>query len=171
MNAPPTDRTQPVLHPEVIGEHFEGARRPDGTPLVHAEATSKPIRVHRTREAQPRGARIHGDKPIDQAGAAAEFLAAPEHAHAHDERLWDMRLRRDQASFALPEWEELRSLASRIKEHALSHLDICLEQFTEAARANGVIVHWAPDAAEHNQIVHRIRRNTAQRRSSSRSPC
>lgn len=158
MNTSPSGRNAPpvVLHPEVIGEHFEGAHRPDGTPLVHAEGTSKPIRVHRTREAQPRGARIHGDKPIDQAGAAAEFLAAPEHAHAHDERLWDMRLRRDKASFALPEWEELRSLASRIKEHALSHLDIYLEQFTDAARANGVVVHWASDAAEHNQIVHRV---------------
>jgi L-lactate dehydrogenase complex protein LldF len=158
MNPLQSDRngSSGVLHPEVIGEHFEGARRADGTPLVHAEATSRPIRVHRSREPQPRSARIRGDRPIDQVGAAAEFLAAPEHAHAHDEHLWDMRVRRDKAAHGIPEWEELRTLASRIKEHALSRLDVYVQQFAEAARANGVTVHWASDAAEHNRIVHGI---------------
>jgi L-lactate dehydrogenase complex protein LldF len=158
MNALPSDResSRRVLHPEVIGEDFEGARRADGTPLVHAEGTSRPIRVYRSRERQPRGARLRGDGPIDQAQSAAEFLAAPEHAHAHDEHLWDMRVRRDAAAHGLPEWEELRTLASRIKEHALSQLDVYVQQFAQAARANGVVVHWASDGAEHNHIVHGI---------------
>ena len=56
----------------------------------------------------------------------------------------------------IPEWEELRSLASAIKEHTLTHLDEYLDQFEANARANGVHVHWARDAAEHNRIVHGI---------------
>ena len=59
-----------------------------------------------------------------------------------------------QAHAHLPEWEELRDLASAIKEHTLTHLDTYLEQFEAAAvKANGVHVHWAKDGAEHNAIV------------------
>lgn len=67
---PPDDPRRKVLHPEVIGERFEGARREDGTPLVHAEGTSKPIRARAAREPQPRGAREHGNRPIDHEEAA-----------------------------------------------------------------------------------------------------
>jgi LUD domain len=56
----------------------------------------------------------------------------------------------------IPEWEELRSLASAIKEHTLTRLDEYLDQFEAKARANGIHVHWARDAAEHNSIVHGI---------------
>ena len=34
----------------------------------------------------------------------------------------------------MPEWEELRDLASRIKEHTLTHLDHYLEQFETNAK-------------------------------------
>ena len=37
----------------------------------------------------------------------------------------------------LPEWEELRSLASAIKEHTLTHLGDYLEEFERNATANG----------------------------------
>jgi L-lactate dehydrogenase complex protein LldF len=47
----------------------------------------------------------------------------------------------------------MRTLASDIKEHTLSHLDAYLEMFEANATANGVVVHWAKDAAEHNSIV------------------
>ena len=53
----------------------------------------------------------------------------------------------------IPEWEELRSLASAIKEHTLTHLGDYLEEFEKNAIKNGAQVHWAKDAAEHNQIV------------------
>ena len=92
-------------------------------------------------------------KRIDHAEAAKRFIAAPEHQSFHDERLWDLRKKRDGQAHAMPEWEELRELASQIKEHTLTHLDIYLEQFEAAARANGVTVHWAKDGAEHNAIV------------------
>jgi L-lactate dehydrogenase complex protein LldF len=104
-------------------------------------------------EPQPRGARSKGNKPIDQAEAAKRFLAAPRHQQQHDARLWTLRQRRDEQMWSIPEWEEMRSLASDIKEHTLSHLDTYLEMFESNAKANGVVVHWAKDAAEHNSIV------------------
>ncbi|MFC6049437.1 LUD domain-containing protein, partial [Methylobacterium hispanicum] len=90
---------------------------------------------------------------IDQGEAAERFLAAPLHAAAHDERLWDLRRKRDTAAHGIPEWEELRELASQIKQHTLANLDTYLEQFEAAAKANGVHVHWAKDGADHNRIV------------------
>jgi hypothetical protein len=52
-----------------------------------------------------------------------------------------MRLRRDKAAHALPEWEDMRALASQIKEHVLANLDTYLGQFEAAAKANGIVVH------------------------------
>ncbi|MGQ3676041.1 lactate utilization protein B [Xanthobacter sp. TB0139] len=127
---------------------------PSGLRLDHAEGASRPLSY--TAEAQPRGAKVNGDKPINQAEAAERFLAAPEHAKMHDERLWDLRSKRDREMHGIPEWEELRELASHIKEHTLTHLDQYLEQFEANAQANGIHVHWAKDGAEHNKIVHSI---------------
>jgi L-lactate dehydrogenase complex protein LldF len=142
-----------VIHPEVRATTDESERSQDGTRLQHAEAASKPIRAPQIREPQPRGAKIRGDRPINQAEAAERFLAAPLHQAAHDERLWDLRKKRDASAHGIPEWEELRELASQIKTHTLSHLDRYLEQFEAAAKANGVHVHWAKDGADHNRIV------------------
>src|ERR1700757_2866411 len=119
-----------------------------------AERAAKPRRSR--PEPQPRGAQVHGNRPIDQAEAAARFIAAPEHEKMHDERLWDLRQKRDREMGTIPEWEELRSLASAIKEHTLTHLDHYLEQFEANARANGIHVHWAKDAGDHNRTVHKI---------------
>jgi L-lactate dehydrogenase complex protein LldF len=113
----------------------------------------------KVREPQPRGARIHGSRPVDQAEAAARFISATEHEKLHDERLWDLRAKRDRVMHNIEEWEELRELASQIKQHTLAHLDQYLEEFEAAATANGVIVHWAADAAEHNRTVHGILRD------------
>jgi len=107
-------------------------------------------------EPQPRGARNKGNRPIDQAEAAERFLATPHHQKQHDERLWTLRQRRDDQMWSMPEWEQMRTLASAIKEHTLSHLDTYLEMFETNAKANGVVVHWAKDAAEHNSIVQRV---------------
>ena len=90
--------------------------------LDHAEGASIPLRS-RTREAQPRGAVIRGNRPVDQAEAAERFIAAPEHERMHDARLWDLRQKRDRQMHGIEEWEDLRRLASEIKEHALTHLD------------------------------------------------
>src|ERR1700719_3425440 len=149
MSTPPA-----MMHPELLAQDDADGIVREGRRLDHAEAASKPLRSR--PEPQPRGAKVHGNRPVDQAEAAARFIAAPEHEKMHDERLWDLRQKRDREMHGIAEWEELRSLASAIKEHTLTHLDEYLEQFEANARSNGINVHWARDAAEHNRIVHGI---------------
>lgn len=84
---------------------------------------------------------------------AANFLKDEKRAHWHDETLWFVREKRDISSKNIPEWEQLRNLASGIKNHVLSKLDYYLEELEKKATANGIKVHWAKDAEEHNQIV------------------
>lgn len=158
--APPSSAAsgRDMIHPDLLTDHHEGAVGQNGRLLDHAEGASRPMRA-KNREPQPRGARIHGSDPVDQAEAAARFIAAVEHEKMHDERLWDLRRKRDRVMHGVEEWEDLRELASQIKQHTLAHLDQYLEQFEAAAIANGVHVHWAADAAEHNRIVHAILRD------------
>jgi L-lactate dehydrogenase complex protein LldF len=91
--------------------------------------------------------------PVDHAAAAQRFNADEARTDWHDGALWWVRSKRDLAAGALAEWEELRELASGIKEHTLSQLDGYLEEFERHATANGMSVHWARDAEEHNRIV------------------
>jgi len=95
---------------------------------------------------------------VDHAEASSRFIAAKDHVTFHDRRLWDLRTKRDRAGAEVEEWEDLRTLASAIKEHTLTHLADYLEEFERNAQRNGAHVHWARDATEHNQIVHEIRR-------------
>jgi len=143
-----------LLYPELRAPDEADAIARRGQRLDHAEGASIPLKSH--PEPQPRGAKVHGNRPIDQAEAAARFIGAPEHEKMHDERLWDLRQKRDREMHGIVEWEELRGLASAIKEHTLTHLDRYLEEFESNARANGIHVHWAADAAEHNRTVHNI---------------
>ncbi len=148
--------TGTIPRPDLTAHEDPDAIYRDGRRLDHAEGSSKPLRV--PPEKQLRGAKLRGNRPVDQAEAAARFIAAPVHETMHDARLWDLRQKRDREMHGIPEWEELRSLASAIKEHTLTHLDEYLGQFEENARSNGIQVHWARDAAEHNHIVHEILR-------------
>lgn len=93
---------------------------------------------------------------MTHAQRAEEFLKDPARTRWHDETLWMVRLKRDRAGSRVKEWEELRSLASQIKDHTLSKLDYYLELFEKKASENGFVIHWARDAAEHNQIVYQI---------------
>lgn len=93
---------------------------------------------------------------VDQADAAEQFLQDHVHEDRLDKILWAARMHRDQAALQVKEWEELRDLASQIKEHTLSHLADYLEEFAQHAEENGVVVHWARDAHEHNEIVYQI---------------
>jgi L-lactate dehydrogenase complex protein LldF len=74
----------------------------------------------------------------------------------HDQTLWMVREKRDKAAQQVPDWEQLRETASQIKNHTLAHLHAYLLEFEQQALANGIQVHWAADAEEHNRIVHRI---------------
>lgn len=85
--------------------------------------------------------------------AAKEFLKDQKYASWHDSTFWSVRGKRDNMSNSLDEWEQLREKASAIKRHTITHLDEYLEQFSSNAEKNGVVVHWASDAAEFNNIV------------------
>src|SRR3954454_7148132 len=93
-------------------------------------------------------------KQVDAAAAAESFIIQDQiHEPMHDRFLWATMQRRHAEAAAIPEWEELRDLASKIKEHALTHLDHYLEEFEANATKRGAHVHWALDATDHNQIV------------------
>ncbi|TAK43398.1 MAG: lactate utilization protein [Saprospiraceae bacterium] len=93
---------------------------------------------------------------MPHATKATEFLHDEARADWHNTAVWHFRQKRDAAAQALPEWEQLRELASQIKAHVLSNLDSLLQEFEANAVKNGAQVHWAADAAGHNRIVHGI---------------
>lgn len=74
----------------------------------------------------------------------------------HDKALWFVREKRDTAAHKVKGWEHLRELASGIKANVLSNLDEYLIEFETNAQKNGIKVHWASNAEEHNKIVHSI---------------
>ncbi len=78
------------------------------------------------------------------------------HEKEHDEHLYAALMKRSKVANEIPEWETLRNLASQIKEHTLTHLDQYIEMFVENATKNGIQVHFAKDADEHNAIVYDI---------------
>jgi L-lactate dehydrogenase complex protein LldF len=90
---------------------------------------------------------------------ARRFLADQERVTWHDGAVWSFRARRDRQAYGIPEWEALRDAAAGIKAHTMSRLAEYLEEFERNATANGAVVHWARDAAEHNRIVLEILRD------------
>jgi len=102
--------------------------------------------------------------PETHATAATSFLRDAERTGWHDQALWFVRQKRDLAAHAVPEWETLRDLASAIKRHTVSRLAQYLEEFERRAADNGVVAHWARDAAEHNAVVLGILRGRGVRR-------
>jgi L-lactate dehydrogenase complex protein LldF len=91
--------------------------------------------------------------PADHAELSEVFNKDEPRVDWHDQTLWWIRKKRDIAANSLPEWEDLRETASGVKNNVLSHLSEYLLQFEENAKKNGIIIHWAEDAEEHNQIV------------------
>lgn len=87
------------------------------------------------------------------AKAAEAFTANKERMHWHDQALFIVREKRDKMAHQIPEWEDLREMASRIKLHTITHWTDYLDQFEKNATANGIHIHWAKDADEHNRIV------------------
>ncbi|MGI8637153.1 MAG: lactate utilization protein B, partial [Segetibacter sp.] len=92
----------------------------------------------------------------DHAALAEDFIKDEERVDWHDGALWYIREKRDIASKRIPEWEQLREAASGIKNNVISNLHDYLVQFEENLTKNGVKVHWAADAEEHNEIVYSI---------------
>lgn len=96
---------------------------------------------------------------ISHSELAEKFINDESRTDWHDDTLWFVREKRDKAAHGIPEWEQLREWASKIKDHTLSNLSDYLIEFEAKATANGIHVHWAADADEHNKIIHQIIKN------------
>jgi L-lactate dehydrogenase complex protein LldF len=92
----------------------------------------------------------------EHATLAEDFNKDEERVNWHDGSLWWIRQKRDKAANQTPQWEELREAASAIKSNVLSNLHDYLLQFESNLQKNGIKVHWAADALEHNEIVYSI---------------
>jgi L-lactate dehydrogenase complex protein LldF len=64
-----------------------------------------------------------------------------------------IRDKRARVTAELADWEELREAGRRIKDRAMRHLDVHLEQLERAVTNAGGTVHWARDATEANTII------------------
>jgi L-lactate dehydrogenase complex protein LldF len=92
----------------------------------------------------------------DHAALSEIFNEDEKRVNWHDETLWFVRQKRDKAVQDVTEWEQLREYGSQIKNHTLSSLDDYLIEFEKRATANGMAIHWAADAKEHNEIIAEI---------------
>ena len=90
---------------------------------------------------------------VEHPKAAKDFVTDPDRSRWHDQALWFVRSKRDKQAASIPEWEYLRETASQIKSHTIANLGTYLEEFERNATARGATVHWARDAAHHNEIV------------------
>jgi L-lactate dehydrogenase complex protein LldF len=146
-----------MLHPEMRADGDPDAIVRDGRRLDHAEGASKPLRpTPRSSRAAPRSTAtgLSIRRKLPRASSPR-----PEHEKMHDERLWDLRQKRDREMHDHSRMGRT-SLAGFGDQGAHAHhLDEYLDQFEANARANGIHVHWARDAAEHNRIVHGILRD------------
>ncbi len=93
------------------------------------------------------------ESTLHHADLSERFNADEERVNWHDETLWWIRQKRDRAVNLLPEWESLREAASQIKNNVLSRLSEYLVAFEARATENGITVHWAENAEQHNAIV------------------
>lgn len=59
----------------------------------------------------------------------------------------------------IPVWEDMRWQAHAAKRDALEHLAENLELFEKNCQANGIVVHWARDAAEARDIILQLMRD------------
>jgi L-lactate dehydrogenase complex protein LldF len=96
------------------------------------------------------------DHTKDHSELSEIFIKDEERVDWHDGSLWWIRQKRDKSAHQIPEWEELRETASQLKDNVISNLHQYLIQFEDSALKNGVKVHWAADAEEHNAIVYSI---------------
>jgi len=116
--------------------------------------TAVPAREEDSRElpVAPRGVgHLRGSDPFPV--AARRALADSQLRANLAQATATIRAKRARVVAELPDWEELRSAGSAIKERALANLDMHLEQLEERFTARGGTVHWARDAVEANQIV------------------
>jgi L-lactate dehydrogenase complex protein LldF len=71
-----------------------------------------------------------------------------------------IRGRRAAAVSEMTDWEDLRLAGEAVKDEVLANLDVYLERLEKSVTDRGGVVHWARDAAEANEIVLRLVRET-----------
>lgn len=64
-----------------------------------------------------------------------------------------IRTKRAAVTSELPDWQDLRTAGSMIKQQVMANLDTYLEEFERNFTAKGGHVHWARDAHEANEIA------------------
>ena len=123
-------------------------------------ARRRPRAVHlREHPGGTAGGRTRGEpRPHDFPAAAREALADEQLRTNLRRATQTIRARRAAAVAELPDWEELREQARRVKDDALGRLDELLDEFQAAAEAAGAHVHRAADAAAANAVVAGIAR-------------
>jgi len=77
----------------------------------------------------------------------------------HNSSLWAIRQKRDKAIKEIPEWEELREKASKIKDNVIDNLQNYIDEFIQNAKNNGIEIHFAKTDIEHNEIVYSYLKN------------
>jgi L-lactate dehydrogenase complex protein LldF len=85
--------------------------------------------------------------------AAEQALGNPQLRHNLRNATRTIRAKRAAVVAELPEWEQLRETAARIKDEVLRGLDGHLERLEASVTAAGGKVHWARDGGEANAIV------------------
>jgi L-lactate dehydrogenase complex protein LldF len=69
----------------------------------------------------------------------------------------ERRLKGRAAALAsLPDWKQRRQRAHAVRAEVIAHLDEYLEEFTAAAKGNGIHIHRAANGKEANQIILKI---------------
>ena len=85
--------------------------------------------------------------------AAREALGDAQLRHNLRVATHTIRAKRHAAVSEVDDWEALREAGKRIKERALSDLDVQLERLEASVTAAGGTVHWARDGAEARGII------------------
>ena len=85
--------------------------------------------------------------------AAARALRDRQLRHNLRNATHTIRDKRAAAVAEVPDWQQLREQAARIKDELLSNLDVHLERLEASVTAAGGRVHWARDGAEACAIV------------------
>jgi len=85
--------------------------------------------------------------------AARHLLADLARTSWHDKAVWHVRRKRDAAAAEVSDWEALREHARAVRRHGLDHLDELVADLARNAARHGVVVHWAPRAADLRQVV------------------
>jgi len=114
-----------------------------------------------TPPATPAGDTLNPPLPYDMTPRAERAIAdvkLQQFVHAATDTRDRGRVDACRAAFG-DRYADVRTLAGRIKQHTLDHLDHYLDRFVDRATAAGAQVHFAADAAQANAICAQIARD------------